>query len=149
MFTEFYFSAIIRLLTQTREFPLRINKSFLLIGIALVGLAAASPAFSAGNAVGGTLQALAAATGQSNVGGLISGVIYGNTSNPSGNGNGVLPSLSPGPWKCTNTSDCAGPTTAGGSMGEFISGNTSGGNSNADFANGGKGPGTGPDFSNP
>ncbi len=95
--------------------------------------------------VGQGLQLIAALSGQGNVGGLISGVIYGNTSNPSGNGNGVLPSLSPGPWRCTNPFDCAGPTTAGGSMGDFISPLTSDGNSSSDFANG-KTPG--PDFSN-
>ncbi|MFZ2522622.1 MAG: hypothetical protein WAX44_03885 [Minisyncoccia bacterium] len=95
--------------------------------------------------VGQGLQDLATLLGQDSVGQLISGVIYGNTSNPSGNGNGVLPSLSPGPWRCTNPLDCAGPTTAGGSMGDFISPLTSGGNSSSDFANG-KTPG--PDFSN-
>ena len=73
---------------------MRVLKIGILAGIALVGIAMTSPSFAAGKAVGQTLQALAAASGQSNVGGLISGVIYGNTSNPSGNGNGVLPSLS-------------------------------------------------------
>ena len=121
----------------------------LLAGIAFVGIAGASPSLAAGKAVGKGLQVLATSLGQDNVGGLISGILYGNTSNPSGNGNGVLPSLAPGPWKCTNTADCAGPTTAGGSMGEWTSAITSGGESNADFANGGNGPGTGPDFSNP
>lgn len=118
-------------------------------GMALAGIVGATPSLAAGKAVGKDLQALATAAGQDNVGGLVSGVIYGNTSNPSGNGNGVLPSLSPGPWVCSNPSDCSGPTTAGGSMGEFISTLTSGGKSNADFANGGNGPGTGPDFSGP
>ncbi|MFZ2523091.1 MAG: hypothetical protein WAW92_01765 [Minisyncoccia bacterium] len=95
--------------------------------------------------VGQGLQDLATLLGQNNVGGLISGVIYGNTSNASGNGNGVLPSLSPGPWRCTNPLNCAGPTTAGGSMGDFISPMTSDGNSSSNFAND-KAPG--PDFSN-
>lgn len=115
---------------------------------ALLGAAAlALPAQAAG--VGQALKAMAQAAGEPSVGSLISGVIYGNTSNPSGNGNGVLPSLSPGPWTCTNPSDCAGPTTAGGSMGEFIAPIVSGGNGSPDFANGGNGPGTGPDFSDP
>jgi hypothetical protein len=117
--------------------------------LATLSLAASltSPSFADGKAVGKTLQDQAALAGEESVGAYISGTIYGNTSNPSGNGNGVLPSLSPGPWKCTVPTDCAGPTTAGGSMGEFISPLTSGGNSSADFANGGKGVGTGPDFS--
>lgn len=95
--------------------------------------------------VGGSLHDLATLTGSDNVGQFISGFIYGNTSNPSGNGNGVLPSLSPGPWRCTNPLDCAGPTTAGGSMGDFISPITSNGKSSSDFANG---KAVGPDFSN-
>ena len=32
------------------------------------------------------------------VGGCTSGVLYGNTTNPRPSGNGVLPSLAPGPW---------------------------------------------------
>lgn len=80
------------------------------------------------------------------VGPTISGVIYGNTSNPRPIGNGVLPSLSPGPWKCADSSDCAGPTDAGGSMGEFLAPTASGGKGNPDFANS-KDPG--PDFSEP
>jgi len=95
--------------------------------------------------VGGNLKDLADLTGSANVGEFISGVIYGNTSNPSGNGEGVLPSLSPGPWKCTNPLDCAGPTTAGGSMGDFIAPLTSDGMASPDFANGEV---VGPDFSN-
>lgn len=79
-----------------------------------------------------------------NMGEYISGEVYGNTSNPSGNGNGVLPSLAPGPWRCTNPADCAGPTTAGGSMGEFIAPVASSGQASPDFANS-KSPG--PDFS--
>jgi hypothetical protein len=103
----------------------------------------ASVASAAG--VGTVLQDQASFLGLKNVGDLISGVIYGNTSNPSGNGNGVLPSLSPGPWRCTNPLDCAGPTTAGGSMGDFISPLTSDNHSSSDFANSKP---VGPDFSN-
>lgn len=94
--------------------------------------------------VGGELQAGAELLGLDNVGELISGEIYGNTSNPSGNGNGVLPSLAPGPWKCGNPLDCAGPTSAGGSMGDFIAPTVSGGKGTPNFAND-KTPG--PDFS--
>lgn len=75
---------------------------------------------------------------------LISEVWYGNTSNPSGNGEGVLPSLAPGPWKCANPADCAGPTDPGGSVGEFLAPVASGGAGTPDFANS-KDPG--PDFS--
>ena len=67
---------------------------------------------------------------------LISGEIYGNTSNPSGNGEGVEPSYSPGPLVCGNPLDCAGPTDPGGSMGDFLSPIASDGESNSDFANG-------------
>jgi hypothetical protein len=98
------------------------------------------PAFADQNAIGAGFSGAAPGS----IGPLISGTIYGNTSNPSGNGNGVLPSLSPGPWKC-NGSDCsAQPTAAGGSMGDFLSPVASDGNSNSNFAND-KSPG--PDFS--
>jgi hypothetical protein len=80
------------------------------------------------------------------VGSIISSEIYGNTSNPRPDGHGVLPSLSPGPWKCADSGDCAGPTDAGGSMGEFIAPTASDGKGNPDFANS-KDPG--PDFSEP
>ena len=66
---------------------------------------------------------------------LISGVIYGNTSNPSGNGNGVTPSFSPGPWVCGNPADCAGPVNPGASMGELLAPIASGGSASPDFAN--------------
>lgn len=120
---------------------LRISLSSVLIAMMLV--ISATPAFA--NGVGGDLQNLADLTGSANVGEFISGVIYGNTSNPSGNGNGVLPSLSPGPWRCGNPLDCAGPTIAGGSMGDFIAPITSDGMASPDFANG---KSAGPDFSN-
>ena len=110
----------------------------LLAGLSL--LAFAAPAFAAQNAIGAGFSGAEPGT----TGPLISGVIYGNTSNPSGNGNGVLPSLSPGPWRCTNPLDCAGPTTAGGSMGEFLAPVASDGTASPDFANS-KSPG--PDFS--
>jgi len=69
----------------------------------------------------------------------ISGKLYGNTSNPSGNGSGVLPSLAPGPWKCIYDGvggPCVGQTY-GGSVGEFISPVRSGGKSKSDFGGGG------------
>lgn len=90
----------------------------------------------AGNAVGKALQDAAAAGGFDNVGDLISGEIYGNTSNPSGNGNGVLPSLSPGPWACGQPSvDCSVDTLPGVSMGDIIAPAVSGGSGNPNFAN--------------
>ena len=70
------------------------------------------------------------------VGPLVSGVWYGNTSNPSGNGEGVLPSLAPGPWVCDYDPGCDGPTDPGGSVGDFLSPTASGGNSSSEFANG-------------
>jgi hypothetical protein len=70
------------------------------------------------------------------VGPGISGEIYGNTSNPSGNGEGVLPSLAPGPWACDYDPGCDGPTDPGGSMGDFLSPLASGGQSQSEFANG-------------
>jgi hypothetical protein len=97
------------------------------IGLALV---VSSSAFAAG--LGGIFSSAPPGA----VGPSISGVLYGNTSNPSGNGNGVLPSFAPGPWKCTDPSDCAGPTTAGSSMGEIFAPIASGGKSSPDFANG-------------
>ncbi len=78
------------------------------------------------------------------VGPGISGEIYGNTSNPSGKGEGVLPSLSPGPWACDYDPDCSGPTLPGSSMGDLLSPAASEGHSSSEFANG-KTPG--PDFS--
>ncbi len=112
--------------------------------IGVLALLLALPMLALAAGVGGELNDMADFYGLDNVGELISGVIYGNTSNPSVNGNGVLPSLSPGPWRCTNPADCAGPTTAGGSMGEFIAPLTSNGKGTPDFANS-KTPG--PDFS--
>jgi len=100
-----------------------------------------SPTLAGQNPVG----ALFSGADPGTVGPGISGVIYGNTSNESGNGNGVLPSLSPGPWVCGNPDDCAAqPTEAGGSMGDNLAPLASGGKGNPDFANG-KSPG--PDFS--
>ena len=81
------------------------------------------------------------------VGPLVSGFIYGNTSNPSGNGEGVLPSLAPGPWACDydgNGGSCYGPTLAGGSMGDYLAPVASGAVASPDFANS---KDTGPDFS--
>ena len=69
------------------------------------------------------------------VGPGISGDFFGNTSNPSGNGEGVLPSLSPGPWVCGDPLDCAGPTDPGGSVGDFLAPLASG-TATPTFANG-------------
>src|SRR5688572_20817741 len=97
-------------------------------------LAASSvvPAFAAPGDVGDLFSGAEPGT----VGPMISGEIYGNTSNPSGNGNGVLPSLSPGPWVCGNPADCAGPTDPGGSIGTFIAPIASDGQAAPVFANG-------------
>jgi len=70
------------------------------------------------------------------VGPGISGEIYGNTSNESGNGEGVLPSWSPGPWVCEDSNDCSGPTDPGGSMGDFLAPVASDGAATPEFANG-------------
>ena len=66
------------------------------------------------------------------IGECIAGVGYGNTSNPSGNGNGVLPSLTPGPWKCVYTTGCTG-AVMGGSVGSYNGGGTAVGNSQGSF----------------
>jgi hypothetical protein len=55
--------------------------------------------------------------------------LYGNTSNPRPSGNGVLPSLAPGPWACY-PGGCYDGANAGVSVGELV------GQGNADFANG-------------
>ncbi len=70
------------------------------------------------------------------VGPLISGDIYGNTSNPSGNGNGVTPSWSPGPWACNYDPSCAGTTLPGASMGDTLAPIASDGHAQPNFANG-------------
>jgi hypothetical protein len=101
------------------------------VGLLMV-LAVSSQAFAAQNAIGAGFSSAPPGT----VGPGISGDLYGNTSNPSGNGNGVTPSFSPGPWVCGNPSDCAGPTDPGGSMGDFVSPIASGGQSQSEFANG-------------
>ena len=67
--------------------------------------------------------------------------IHGNATNPRDSGNGVTPSLSPGPWVCG--SSCTDDTTAGGSIGEFV------GQGEADFANDDENGGDGPNFSEP
>ena len=92
-------------------------------GLAFAGGGASS------NAPGTNKDAIEA-LGFSSVGSFIAGEIYGNTSNPRPSGNGVLPSLAPGPWACNNPKDCSEGARAGGSIGEFI------GVGNADFANG-------------
>lgn len=97
----------------------------------LVLLGLSSPAFAAGEIGAGFSSA-----DPGTVGPGISGFIYGNTSNPSDNGNGVLPSWSPGPWVCGIPGDCEGPTNPGGSMGDFLSPLALGGQSSSDFANG-------------
>jgi hypothetical protein len=116
-----------------------------IITLSIAAMLIASPALAGG--VGGALKAAATANGDQSVGKFISGEIYGNTSNERPSGHGVLPSLAPGPWTCTSSSDCAAPTTAGSSMGDIIAPVVSDGNGSPDFANGGNGPGTGPDFS--
>jgi len=108
-------------------------KRFIVIALlVLLVLAIAPAAFAGQNAVGAGFSSLGGDTG-----GFISGDVYGNTSNPSGNGEGVLPSLAPGPWKCDYSSNgCAGPTDPGGSMGDFLAPVASDGQSQSEFANG-------------
>lgn len=70
--------------------------------------------------VGTGMQEFATYLGYETVGELISEEIYGNTSNETESGNGVVPSWSPGPWVCGVPSDCEGPTNPGSSMGDII-----------------------------
>lgn len=100
----------------------------------------------AGVGGGGEIGAEFSAAPPGTVGPDISGELYGNTSNPSGMGQGVLPSLSPGPWLCNGPDCSAQPTTSGPSMGEILAPIGSSGKASPDFANG-KDPG--PDFSEP
>jgi len=105
------------------------------IGAAATGVLLGStvvPAFGAQNAIGAGFSSAPAGT----VGPGISGDIYGNTSNPSGNGNGVLPSWSPGPWICNLNPGCDGPTDPGGSMGDFLAPVASGDTAAPVFASG-------------
>ena len=111
------------------------RRTFFLISLSVLALSVATPAMAGKSFIG----SLFSSSDPGTVGPTISGTIYGNTSNPSGNGNGVLPSESPGPWKHNGD----GPTDPGGSMGDFLSPTASGGNSNSNFAND-KDPG--PDF---
>lgn len=99
---------------------------------AALAVATISPAVAAPGEIGDGFSSADPGT----VGPLISGVIYGNTSNPSGHGSGVLPSFSPGPWICGNPLDCAGPTDPGSSMGDFLAPVASDGTASPDFANG-------------
>jgi hypothetical protein len=79
---------------------------------------------------------------------LISGCVYGNTSNARPDGNGVISSWAPGPWACdySDGNGCAGPTNPGSSVGDFAAPIRSGGQGNPDFANGND---QDIDFSNP
>lgn len=64
---------------------------------------------------------------------------HGNATNERPSGNGVTPSLAPGPWACGGA-DCSVDTTGGSSIGDFA------GQGGADFANGEE---DGPNFSEP
>jgi hypothetical protein len=109
------------------------------------GTAGGGASSSAGVGGGGAIGEIFSSAPPGTVGPGISGEIYGNTSNPSGMGNGVLPSLSPGPWVCGDSADCsAEPTAPGGSMGDFLAPIASDNHASSEFANG-KDPG--PDFS--
>ena len=108
-------------------------KKVIAAGIAAGAIfASAIPAFAAQNLIGAGFSGADPGT----VGPEISGELYGNTSNPSGNGEGVLPSFSPGPWVCEETPDCSGPTDPGGSMGVFLAPLASGGEGTPLFADG-------------
>ena len=106
-------------------------KLFVIAFGAALAMATAAPALAQG-----TVGAFFSGFEPRAVGPGISGAIYGNTSNPSGNGNGVLPSFAPGPWVCESTADCSGPTDPGGSMGDFLAPLASGGAASPEFANG-------------
>lgn len=111
-------------------------KKAMAVGIAASAiLLSAVPVLAAQGAVG----AIFSGANPGEVGPTISGDWYGNTSNPSGNGSGVLPSLAPGPWKCNyteNNGTCYGPTDPGGSMGTWFAPLASGGVATPVFANG-------------
>lgn len=85
------------------------------LGVLMIGLAWSGAAL-AGNAVSNLVSNAPPGA----VGPFISSTIYGNTSNPSGNGNGVLPSLTPGPWSCTYSSGGCTGAQAGSSMGDIV-----------------------------
>ena len=79
--------------------------------------------------------------------------IHGNATNERDSGNGVTPSLAPGPWACGG-GGCTNDTQAGGSIGEFITSplGLDIDTANADFANAddrGLEDGDGPNFSEP
>jgi hypothetical protein len=116
---------------RRKDLPMKSKLAAFSIAAALAAYTAV-PAFAAPGDIGDQFSGAEPGT----VGPLISGVIYGNTSNPSGNGSGVLPSFSPGPWICGNPADCAGPTDPGGSMGTFIAPIASDGQATPVFANG-------------
>jgi hypothetical protein len=97
---------------------------------AMFAVIALAPAADAAGEVGDIFSSEEPGT----VGPGISGELYGNTSNPSGNGNGVLPSLSPGPWLCAGVDCAAQPTEAGPSVGDLLAPLASGGKASPDFA---------------
>ena len=108
----------------------RVVRTGLFLGVlagSVFGLAVPSGA-APHNTIPGLCKALYPGT----VGECIAGVFYGNTSNPSGNGNGVLPSLAPGPWKCVYTAGCTG-AEMGSSIGTYNGGGTAVGHSNGEF----------------
>ena len=91
----------------------------------------AGPAMAAQGVIGATFSTAPPGT----VGPTIAGDIYGNTSNPSGNGNGVTPSWAPGPWACDYDPSCAGPTQPGATMGDLLAPLASNGHGQPNFAN--------------
>lgn len=102
------------------------------VTMGFIFMVSALPAFAEQNAVG----YLFSSNDPGDIGPAISGLVYGNTSSPSGNGEGVLPSLAPGPWICGSPTNCYEPTEPGGSMGDFLGPLGSDGVASPDFANG-------------
>jgi len=100
--------------------------------LVLAVLAVGFMGFTASAGAAPTVPAACKALYPGTVGECISGFYYGNTSNPRPSGNGVLPSLAPGPWKCVYTAGCTG-AEMGNPVGFYNGGGTPVGHSNGQF----------------
>jgi hypothetical protein len=113
------------------------KKAFACIGLAILIGTSGGTALAQGAddfAPGKNRDAVLILFGTDTIGEAIAGEVYGNTTNERAGGNGVTPTLAPGPWACPETGSCFDGVGAGGAMGEFIT--TNAGVGNADFANG-------------